>query len=67
VVAAVYIVTDMHKNPYLMDCVTGTLYRIKDGKCYTSDRLEILDYAKAEGMDKILMKVKSDQFVGGDE
>lgn len=67
VVAAVYIVTDMHKSPYLMDCVTGTLYRVKDGKCYTSDRLEILDYAKSEGMDKILMKVKSEQFVGGDE
>lgn len=67
VVAAVYIATDMHKTPFLMDCVTGTLYRPKDGKCYTSDHLEIIDFAKVEGMDKILMKVKSEQFTGGDE
>lgn len=67
VIASVYFVNDMYKNTYLMDCITGTLYRPKDGKCYTSDQLEILDYVKVDGMDKILMKVKSEQFTVGDE
>jgi len=67
VVTPVYIATDMKKTAYLMDAVTGTLYRPRDGKCMTSDRLFLNKYETIEGLDKRLMKVKSEQFAGGDE
>ena len=67
IVTPVYIATDMKKTAYLMDAVTGTLYRPRDGKCMTSDRLVLNKYETIEGLDKRLMKVKSEQFAGGDE
>jgi len=67
IVTQVYIATDMKKTAYLMDAVTGTLYRPRDGKCMTSDRLVLNKYEQLEGLDKRLMKVKSEQFAGGDE
>jgi hypothetical protein len=62
IVTPVYISTDMHKITYLMDAITGTLYRQKDGKCMTSDRLVLNKYEKAEDLDKRLMKTKSEHF-----
>jgi hypothetical protein len=50
-----------------MDAITGTLYRQKDKKCMSSDQLVLKKYEKVEGLDKRLMKVKSEQFSGGDE
>ncbi len=67
VVTPVYLATDEYKTTYLMDAVTGTLFRPKDGKCMTSDRLTLNKYEKVDDLDKRLMKVKSEQFLGGDE
>jgi hypothetical protein len=67
VLTPVYIATDEHKITYLMDAVTGTLYRPRDGKCMSSDRLILKKYERIDGLDKRLMKVKSEQFSGGDE
>lgn len=67
IVTPVYIATDIHKTPYLMDAITGTLYRQKDKKCMSSDRLVLKKYEKVEGLEKRLMEVKSEQFLGGDE
>jgi hypothetical protein len=66
IVTPVYITTDHHKTPFMMDAITGTLYRPKDGRCMTSDRLVLKKYEKAEDLDKRLMKVKSEQFAGDD-
>lgn len=65
VVAAVYLLTDENKKPYIMDCVTGTLYRVSDGSCLSSDTLKLKKFTKEEGLDKLLMKVKSEQYTGG--
>ena len=67
VLTPVYISTDEHKTVYLMDAVTGTLYRQKDKKCMSSDRLVLKKYEQVDGLDKRLMQVKSEQFLGGDE
>ena len=67
ILTPVYLATDINKTAYLMDAVTGTLYRPRDGKCMSSDRLVLNKYEQVEGLDKRLMKVKSEQFSGGDE
>lgn len=67
IVTPVYIATDMNKTAYFMDAVTGTLYRPRDGKCMSSDRLVLKKYEKIDGLDKRLMKIKSEQFSGGEE
>jgi hypothetical protein len=67
IVTPVYIATDEHKTTLLMDAITGTLYRPRDGKCMTSDKLVLIKYEKADDLDKRLMKVRSEQFLGGDE
>ena len=67
VLVPVYIVTDMHKTTYLMDAITGTLYRQKDKKCMSSDQLVLNKYEKVDGLNKRLMEVKSEQFAGSNE
>ena len=67
IVTPVHIATDEHEKTYLMDAITGTLYRERDGKCMTSDKLVLIKYEKAEGLDKQLMKTRSEQFLGDDE
>lgn len=62
VMVAVHIVTDMHKKPIMMDAVTGTLYRIKGGRCYTSDALQMKSFTKAEGLAEVLLSIKSEQY-----
>lgn len=53
VVTPVVIGTDYRKTPYLMDAITGSLY--KDGKCKTSDHLKLLNVVEKSGLDKELM------------
>lgn len=67
IVTPVYIANDVNKTRYLMDAITGTLYRPRDGKCMTSDKLILKKYEKVDGLDKRLMKVKSEQLTGGEE
>jgi len=67
VVTPVYFLTDMNKTVYMMDAVTGSMFTIKGGRCLTSDRLEMHGFVKENGLDKRLMKVRSEQFAGGDE
>ena len=67
VLVPVYIATDMHKTTYLMDAITGTLYRQKDKRCMSSDQLILKKYEKVDGLNKRLMEVKSEQFAGSNE
>jgi hypothetical protein len=57
VVTPVVIATDYHEIEYLMDCVTGSLY--KDGKCKTSDRLQLIDFYEHPGLDIELLSMRS--------
>ena len=55
VITPVVIATDMNQTKYMMDCITGTLY--KDGICKTSEHLRLLDVVEANGLqDELLMK-----------
>lgn len=62
VLVAVYVLTDHHKKPLLMDAVTGSLFRPQDGRCYSSDTLIMKKFTKAEGLKERLLKIKSEQF-----
>jgi hypothetical protein len=66
ILTPVYIATDEHKTTLLMDAITGTLYRPKDGRCKTSDKLVLRKYEKADNLDQRLMKTKSEHFVEGE-
>jgi hypothetical protein len=57
VVTPVVIATDYNETKYMMDCVTGSLY--KNGKCKTSDYLKLLDVVEADGLAKQLMELKT--------
>ena len=67
VVTPVYFLTDMNKTTYMMDAVTGTMFSIKGGRCLSSDHLVMNGYIKTDGLDKRLMKVKSEQYGRGEE
>ena len=67
VVTPVYFLTDMHKTTYMMDAVTGSMFHIKGGRCLSSDHLVMNGYIKTDGLDKRLMKVKSEQYGRGEE
>ncbi len=67
VVTPVYFLTDINKTVYMMDAITGIMFVIKGGRCLTSDHLEMHEFVKEDGLDKQLMKVKSEQFSRGDE
>lgn len=62
VVTPVAIATDYRKTPYLMDAITGSLY--KDGKCKTSDHLKLLNVVEQAGLDAELMN-KRQKALGG--
>ena len=57
VVTPVVIATDMNKTSYMMDCITGSLY--KDGKCKTSDHLYLMDVVETDGLYIQLMESRS--------
>lgn len=60
VLVGVYFLTDHERRKLMMDAVTGTLFRIKDGRCYSSDQLHMHSYKKVDGLIERLLKVKSD-------
>ena len=62
VLTPVVIGTDYRKIPYLMDAITGSLY--KDGKCKTSDHLKLINVVEESGLDKELMN-KRQKALGG--
>jgi hypothetical protein len=66
ILTPVIIDIDIHKNVYLMDAVTGTLYKPKGGKCLTSDKLHLKRFAKPDNLADRLMNVRGEQ-VGGEE
>lgn len=65
VVTPVYFVTDMDKTIYMMDAITGSMFSMKGGRCLSSDHLVMNGYIKTDGLDKRLMKVKSEQYGSG--
>jgi hypothetical protein len=66
ILAHVYIPTMQGKRFFLMDAVTGTLYRRGDGRCLTSDQLRLNAFVKRSDLTKKLLKMKV-SFVDGDE
>lgn len=62
VVTPCVISTDMNNTKYLMDCITGSLY--KDGICKTSDHLKLLDVVETDGLQTKLLN-KSAKALGG--
>lgn len=57
VVTPCVISTDMYKTKYLMDAITGSLY--KDGRCMTSDHLKLLSVTDEQGLEKELLAARS--------
>ena len=57
VVTPIVLATDMKETKYMMDCITGTLY--KDGKCKTSDHLKLLDVLEEDGLQNELLTVRT--------
>ena len=57
VVTPCVISTDMYKTKFLMDAITGSLY--KDGRCMTSDHLKLLSVVDEQGLDKELLAARS--------
>ena len=57
VVTPVVLSTDMNETKYLMDCITGSLY--KDGKCKTSDHLKLMDVIEEDNLQKELLTVRT--------
>lgn len=66
VLTPVYFDIDMHKTIYLMDCITGTLFKPKGGKCLTSDQLHMHQFVRQHDLDKKLLKIRGYRF-GGDD
>jgi len=61
----VYITTLHGKRFFLMDVITGTLYRRQDGRCLTSDQLRLISFVKQNDLTRRLLKMKT-SFVDGD-
>ena len=66
ILTPVIIDIDMHRNVYLMDAITGTLYKPKGGKCLTSDQLHLKRFSKPDNLADRLMQAKSET-INGDE
>ena len=62
----VYIPTMQGKKFFMMDAVTGTLYRREDGRCLTSDQLRLNAFVKRNDLDKKLLKMKVNFIEGGE-
>jgi len=61
----VYLKTMQGKKFFLMDAITGTLYRRNDGRCLTSDNLCLISFTKEHGLNKRLLNMKVVDYVGG--
>jgi hypothetical protein len=66
ILTPVIIDTDMNKNVYLMDAVTGTLYKPRGGKCLTSDKLHLKRFAKPDNLADRLMNVRGEELGGAE-
>jgi hypothetical protein len=64
VVTPVCFATDHKKTQFMMDGITGTLYRT-DGSCCTSDHLRLLEVIQKDNLDKELMATKNTKAIGG--
>jgi hypothetical protein len=64
ILAHVYIPTINGKRFFLIDAITGTLYRRKDGKCATSDTLKLIGLSKVDGLNKKLLNMRASNISG---
>jgi hypothetical protein len=64
VVTPVWIATDHFKKKYMMDGITGTLYR-EDGSCLTSDHLKLLEIRHEDGLEQVILATKNTKAMGG--
>ena len=55
---------DENKTAYMMDCVTGTLYR-ENGSCLTSDYLKIFNLRAEQNLGQKLLSIRQHKLVGG--
>lgn len=62
VVTPVVIATDYRKTQYLMDAITGSLY--KAGRCKTSDHLKLYQVVEQDGLGQELIN-KKQKALGG--
>jgi len=63
----VYLLSMYGKRFFLMDVITGTLYRREDGKCATSDQLRLNSFVKQNDLSKKLLKMKVSFIDGGEK
>lgn len=66
VLVAVHWVLAEEPRPMMMDAITGTLYRLRDGSSLSSDLLVMKSYTKATGLPQRLMKTKGSNVSGVD-
>ena len=64
VVTPVTIATDHTNKKYMMDGITGTLYR-EDGSCLTSDHLKLLEVRNEDGLEQVILATKNTKAMGG--
>ena len=64
VVTPVTIATDHTHKKYMMDGITGTLYR-EDGSCLTSDHLKLLEVRNEDGLEQVILATKNTKAMGG--
>jgi hypothetical protein len=64
VVTPVRIATDHTYKKYMMDGITGTLYR-EDGSCLTSDHLKLLEIRPEDGLEQVILATKNTKAMGG--
>ena len=64
VVTPVTIATDHFKKKYMMDGITGTLYR-ENGTCLTSDHLKLLEIRPEDGLEEVILATKNTKAMGG--
>ena len=67
IMAHVYWKTMSGKRFFLMDVITGTLYRKSDGRCITSDTLKLISLKKEKDLAKKLLNLKVNVIVEGGE
>jgi hypothetical protein len=64
IITPVQIATDTDNKRFMMDSVTGSLYR-DDGSCCTSDNLKLIAIRAENNLDKILLSMKAIKALGG--
>jgi len=64
IITPVQIATDPNNKRFMMDSVTGSLYR-DDGSCCTSDNLKLIAIRAENDLDKILLSMKAIKALGG--